>query len=130
MGKGVLPQDSSISSVSNTPSLHIRAGSLTVDKTIKNDYLPYGNCSSRCVVHMDSPSASRVSIQAVEVCRIALPTETSLWLDPSSLSPQITYHNHKIRGECPRAVRRSKRKTHPRSLGRYPYKALEVLSVK
>lgn len=66
----------------------------------------------------------------VEVCRIAVPTETSLWLDPSSLSPQITYHNHKIRGECPGAVRRSKRKTHPRSLGRYPYKALEVLSVK
>lgn len=130
MGKRVLPQDSSISSVSNTPSLHIRAGSLTVDKTIKNDYLPYGNCSSRCVVHMDSTFASRVSIQAVEVCWIAMPMDTSLWLDPSSLSPQITYRNHKIHGECPRAVKRSKRKTHPRSLVRYPYKALEVFYVK
>lgn len=81
MGKRVFPQDSSINSVSSTPSLHIRACSLPVDNTIKNDYLPYGNYSSRCVVHMDSTFASHVSIQAAEVFRIAACMETSLWLD-------------------------------------------------
>lgn len=61
-------------------SLRIRAGSLTVDNTIKNDYLPYGNYRSRCVVHMDSTFAY-VSIQAVEVSWIVVPMEISLRLD-------------------------------------------------
>lgn len=80
MGKRVFPPDSSINSISNTPSLRIRAGSLAVDNTIKNDYLPYGNYRSRCVVHMDSTFAY-VSIQAVEVSWIVVPMEISLWLD-------------------------------------------------
>lgn len=104
MGKRVFPQDSSINSVSSTPSLHIRACSLPVDNTIKNDYLPYGNYSSRCVVHMDSPFASHVSIQAVEVFRTAVPMETSLCLD---LCLQKSYYDHKILAECLRAVKRS-----------------------
>lgn len=126
----VFPQDSSINFVSNTPSLHIRAGSLAVDNTIKNDYLPYGNYSSRCVVHMNSTFAFHISIQAVEVSWIVVPIETSLWLDMYFLSLQMSYHDHKILGECPRAVKRSKRKTHTRILVRYPYRELEVLSVK
>lgn len=130
MGKRVFSQGSSINPVSNTPSLHIRAGSLTVDKTIKNDYLPYGNYSSRCVVHMDSAFASPVSMQTVEVPWIAVPMETSLWLDVNFSSPHMSYHNHRFLSECPRAVKRSERKTHPRILVRYPYKELEVLSVK
>lgn len=109
MGKRVFSQDSSINSVSDTPSLHIRACSLPVDNTIKNDYLPYGNYSSRCVVHMDSTFASHVSIQAVEVFRIAVPMERSLWLD---LYLQKSYHDHRILVECLRAVKRSKRKIH------------------
>lgn len=70
MGRRVFPQDSSINSVSSTQA---STGSLTVDNTIKNDYLPYGNYSSRCVVHMDSASASHESIQAVKVSWIAVP---------------------------------------------------------
>lgn len=112
MGKRVFPQDSSINSVSSTPSFHIRACSLPVDNTIKNDYLPYGNYSSRCVVHMDSTFASHVSIQAVEVFRIAVPMETSLWLDLYVLCLQTSYHDHKTLAECLRAVKRSKRKIH------------------
>lgn len=88
VGKRVFPQDSSISSVSSTPSRHIRAGSLTADNTIKNDYLPYGNYSSRCVVHMDS--ASHVSTL---VSWTAVPIETSVWLDLSVFSLQMSHQN-------------------------------------
>lgn len=79
---------------------------------------------------MDSTFASHVSIQAVEVSWIAVPIETSLWLDLYFLSLQMGYHDHKILGERPGAVKGSKRKTHTRILVRYPYRELEVLSVK
>lgn len=85
---------------------------MPVDNTIKNDYLPYGNYSSRCVVHMDSTLASHVSIQAVEVFRTAVRMETSLWLDLYVLCLQTSYHDHKVLAECLRAVKRSKRKIH------------------
>lgn len=61
---------------------------------------------------MDSAFASRVSIQAVEVFRIAVPMETSFWLDLYVLCLQTSYHDHKILAECLRAVKRSQRKIH------------------
>jgi len=79
---------------------------------------------------MDSTFPSQVSIQAVEVSWIAVPMETSFWPDLYFLSPQMSYHDHKILGEGPRAAKRSKRKTHTRILVRYPYREVEVLSVK
>lgn len=101
MGERVFSQGSSINPVSNTPSLHVRAGSLTVDKTIKNGYLPYGNSSSRCVVHMDSAFASPVATQTVEVSWIAVPMETSLRLDLNFLCPHMSYNNHDFSVNAP-----------------------------
>lgn len=59
-----------------------------------------------------------------------MPMEISLWLDLYFLSLQMSCHDHKILGECPRAVKRSKRKTYSRILVRNPYREVEVLSVK